>query len=342
MLRPRANIVALATAIAAGLPIHLSPASAEDGGLRAMCFAPVELAARTGEKVPQKRQYAYDKPAAARTLAPFQPVASNLRGAIRRVTLPAGSPKLIALTFDLCEQTGEIAGYDGAIVDYLRANGVKATLFTGGKWMRSHAERTRQLISDPLFEMASHAEAHRNLRRLSGTALAEEIAGPQRAYEAARADLGQSQCVAAQPALASRIAPRLSLFRFPYGACNAPALAAVNDAGLLAIQWDVSSGDPSPAQSAQAIARQLLRAKPGSIVVMHANGRGHLTANALPLALPKLKAQGFQFVTVSELLAAGTPEVVTSCYDSRPGDTDRYDLPLLAQRPAARKLTVDK
>jgi peptidoglycan/xylan/chitin deacetylase (PgdA/CDA1 family) len=313
-----------------------APLAAGDGGLRAACFAPVELTARDGEKLPHKRQYAFDKPAPARTLAPFTPVPQPLRGAIRRVSLPAGSPKLIALTFDMCEQPGEIAGYDGAIVDYLRANGIKATFFIGGKWLRSHSERSRQLISDPLFEVASHAEAHRNLRLLQKGALEEEIAGPQRAYEALREELHGSQCVAQHAALAARIPSRLSLFRFPYGACNAQALAAVNDAGLLAIQWNLSSGDPSPAQSPRAIARALLRATPGAIVVMHANGRGHHTAQALPMALPQLRAKGFKFVTVSELLAAGTPEVVASCYDSKPGDTDRYDMPFLAQHPVAK------
>jgi hypothetical protein len=34
---------------------------------------------------------------------------------------------------------------------------------------------------------------------------------------------------------------------------------------------------------------------------------------------------GFEFVTVSELLDAGTPVVSQTCFDSRPGDTDRYD-----------------
>ena len=82
----------------------------------------------------------------------------------------SGPRKLIALTFDLCEQPGEIAGYDGAIFDYLRANGIKATFFAGGKWMRSHAERAQQLMSDPLFEMGNHSEAHRNLKLLSGSA----------------------------------------------------------------------------------------------------------------------------------------------------------------------------
>jgi len=96
--------------------------------------------------------------------------------------------------------------------------------------------------------------------------------------------------------------------------------------GLLAVQWDVSTGDPDPRQSAQAIANAMIaHTRPGSIVLMHANGRGHNTAAALPLAIPKLKAQGYTFVTVSELLAAGTPVLTPTCYDSRPGDTDKYD-----------------
>jgi hypothetical protein len=121
------------------------------------------------------------------------------------------------------------------------------------------------------------------------------------------------------------IPARLGLFRFPFGACNKAALEAVNDAGLLAIQWDLSTGDPAPAQSAEAIAAAMLRAKPGSIVIGHANGRGFHTAEALKVAIPQLKAKGFEFVTVTELLAQGTPEISATCYDARPGDTDKYD-----------------
>ncbi|NJM55238.1 MAG: polysaccharide deacetylase family protein [Verrucomicrobiae bacterium] len=94
------------------------------------------------------------------------------RGAIRRVELPPGK-KLIALTLDLCEQPGEVSGYDGRIFDLLRRENVKATLFVGGKWMRSHEARTQQLMTDPLFEIANHSSGHRNLRLLSGKALAD-------------------------------------------------------------------------------------------------------------------------------------------------------------------------
>ena len=56
------------------------------------------------------------------TLAPATPVPPALRGSIRGVELPPDK-KLIALTFDLCEENGYVSGYDGRIVDLLRAQG---------------------------------------------------------------------------------------------------------------------------------------------------------------------------------------------------------------------------
>ena len=80
----------------------------------------------------------------------------------------APGKKLVALTFDLCETAGEAAGYDGAIVDYLRSQRIKATYFAGGQWMASHKARAQQLLSDPLFEIGTHGWVHRNARLLTG------------------------------------------------------------------------------------------------------------------------------------------------------------------------------
>ena len=145
-------------------------------------FLSQQLAARDGEKKPVRGITTFNVPPADRALATFEPVPAQLRGSIRRVKLPPGK-KLIALTLDLCEQPNEVSGYDGEIFDYLRTAGVKVTVFTGGKWMRSHADRMAQLMTDPLFEIANHGEAHRNLRKLDGAVLSAEIAGPQRSYE---------------------------------------------------------------------------------------------------------------------------------------------------------------
>ncbi len=308
-----------------------APASAQTRSLLSACWAPSTLALVPGENVPRRGDHRFDKPPPVAPLAPFSAPPGTANGVIRRVVLPDGR-KLVALTFDLCEQPGEVAGYDGAIIDYLRKEHIKATFFAGGKWLRSHEERARQMMADPLFEIGSHSEAHRNLRSLQGQRLQDEILGPQRAYEAIRARLAQTQCVRSEPGAMSGIAPRISLFRFPYGACNAPALQAVQAEGLRAIQWDFSTGDPAPGQSARAIAQAMLRhTRPGSIILSHANGRGWHTAEALPLALPKLRKMGFEFVTVSELIAAGRPVLTPTCYDNRPGDTDRYDF-LVAHR----------
>lgn len=239
--------------------------------------------------------------------------------------LPKGS-KLIALTFDLCEQRGEIAGYDGRIIDYLRNEGVKATFFAGGKWMASHQARTEQLMLDPLFEIGNHTETHQNLRLLSPDAVQQEILAPQTIFAETRGHLATRECIAPSIDAMDKIAARLTLFRFPYGACNEAALKAVNDAGMLAIQWDLSTGDPDPRETGTQIAEAMLReARPGSIIIGHANGRGWHTYEALPIAIPKLKAKGYQFVTVSELLSAGKPVITTGCYDRKPGDTNRYD-----------------
>ncbi len=317
---------------AAGLTAS-PPASGQDGraALQAACWQPAALAARPGENIPV-RLHRPQSMRVANAPAPAAPIPAASTGVIRRVALPPGK-RLIALTFDLCQTTGETAGYDGAIVDYLRSQRVKATFFAGGRWMLSHAVRTEQLLSDPLFEVGTHGWAHRNTRRLTGPGLIREITAPVAAYASIRAAFHREQCAAPHAAAFSVIPEQPHLFRFPFGACNAASRQAAADAGLVAIQWDFATGDPSPGQSARAIAAAILRnTRPGSIIIMHANGRGHHTAQALPMAIPALRAKGFQFATISELIAAGEPVFAQSCYNAHPGDIDKYDF-LFSRKP---------
>ena len=303
-------------------------AVAQDSGRNLpMCWAPEMLAAKPEDPKILSGDRSALRTAPKRAPVSGQPIDPSRRLAIRRVDLPAGV-KLVALTFDLCEQPHEIAGYQGAIVDYLRAERVKATFFAGGKWMLTHRDRTQQLMSDPLFEIGNHSWEHRNLRLLRGPALVSEIENTQVSYEQVREELGARQCLGfdgRRPAVQSSAA-RLSLFRFPFGACDDPSLGAVGEMGLKAIQWDVSSGDPWVGQTAERMTKGVLGSvKPGSIVLFHANGRGWHTSAAIRAIVPALRAKGYRFVTVTELLGSGKPVYSTTCYDSRPGDTDRYD-----------------
>ncbi|HVZ05344.1 polysaccharide deacetylase family protein [Hyphomicrobium sp.] len=317
--------VASLTSVAAAQP--------NDSALQHACFSPAALAGLPGEERAAKGIHTFDAPTKLGDFKSAAPISDALRGSIRRVDVPKGE-KVIALTFDLCEQRGEIAGYDGRIIDYLREQGVKATFFAGGKWMASHQSRTEQLMLDPLFEVGNHTETHANLRLLSPAAVRQQVLAPQKVYEDTRAKLSANQCVASSPGAMNAVPLQPTVFRFPYGACNAASMKAVNDAGMMAIQWDVATGDPDPHVSAKRIAEAMVNeAKPGSIIVSHANGRGWHTAEALPIAIPKLKAKGYRFVTVSELIAMGKPVITAECYDRKPGDTNRYDFLWALQRP---------
>jgi peptidoglycan/xylan/chitin deacetylase (PgdA/CDA1 family) len=301
------------------------PARAADQAAPQQCWSPQALSGTQPELARTRAKHPFDpSPLKAVQLQPASPIPPALRGSIRSVALPAGE-KLITLTFDLCETEDEISGYEGRIVDLLRAQGVKATFFAGGKWMETHPERAEQLIADPLFEVGSHGLTHLDLSRVKPEKLNEEIVLTEAAFARAKERLTAKQCALPERGAASALPVRMAVMRFPYGRCDAKSLAAVADQGLLAIQWDIVTGDPDPREGARAIANRILtRAHPGAIVVAHANGRGWHTAEALQLAIPKLKEQGYQFVTVSELVAAGKPVIASTCYENTPGDEKGY------------------
>jgi peptidoglycan/xylan/chitin deacetylase (PgdA/CDA1 family) len=295
-------------------PAHAEPPGRDD------CWTQEALAAKPGEKTirPQDRPIA---PASA-GLDPGRPI-KGATGVIRRVTTDGGK-RLVALTFDLCEAHFEITGYQGAIVDYLRERKIKATFFAGGKWLLNHPERAQQLMSDPLFEVANHGWEHRNLRLLSGATLREEIRQAELAYRDMRAQLQARNCLRDGVVAHTRAPARMNFFRFPFGACDERSLSAVAEQGLEAVQWDVSTGD-STQTAGEMLADVKRGVRPGSIVLMHANGRGKNTEDALPKIVAALERDNYTFVTISELLAAGKPDRTPSCYDARRGDTDRYD-----------------
>jgi peptidoglycan-N-acetylglucosamine deacetylase len=291
------------------------------------CWTSEELTAKAGESDTKTGIAEQMLPGSNDEAADISPSRPGARGVIRSVRLPPGR-KLIALTFDLCEGPHEIAGYQGEIVDILRANEVKATFFMGGKWMMTHRLRAEQLISDARFEIGNHTWAHRNLRLLTGLDATNEIRHTERAYEDLRQDVEDRKCIApGRSKIADKIVPKsMNSFRFPFGACDPKSLAEVGKLGLVPIQWDVSSDDPDFKQTPEPMKRKVLEnVHPGSIVLFHANGRGWYTDDALPEIIRELKTQGYDFVTVTELLKAGEPIISSSCYDRSIGDTDKYD-----------------
>ena len=157
-------------------------------------------------------------------------------------------------------------------------------------------------------------------------------------YEALRRELAARAEAAGAGELMARVPLTPAVLRFPYGRCSPEALALLAQNGVAAVQWDVNSMDADKARTPESFARLVAAGvKPGSIVLAHANGNGHGTAGGVALAIAALKAKGYEFVTVSALLAAsGKPVTSGSATTPRsgiPGST----MPFSGMGPCTRK-----
>jgi peptidoglycan/xylan/chitin deacetylase (PgdA/CDA1 family) len=190
----------------------------------------------------------------------------------------------IALTFDLCP-VRKGAGYDQALVDYLIEHKIPATFFMSGQWIARHDPEVEQLLGIGFFEVGTHGEAHAHLPMHSADEQRNEILGPVKL-------------------LSEHYAHEAVLFRPPFGEYNDVTVDVVKTLGLRFIQWNIESGDPDPSLSTdQIVARIEKRAKGGSIVVLHANGKGKNTRQVIQrLTTEVLPRKGLTPTTVSDLL----------------------------------------
>lgn len=190
----------------------------------------------------------------------------------------------VALTFDLCQKPDLPSWFDQGIVEVLTRYDVPATFFMGGDWMRTHVDETLLLASNPKFELGNHSWSHPDLPGLSEETISNEI-------------------IKTQDLLYSLTGRQSKLFRLPAGLYDELTLSVIAWHGLYTIQWDVETGDPDPTIDAERMNWAVQnRVQNGSIIIMHANGRGWHTAEALPEMIEFLQAQEYTLVTVSQLL----------------------------------------
>jgi peptidoglycan/xylan/chitin deacetylase (PgdA/CDA1 family) len=190
----------------------------------------------------------------------------------------------VALTFDLCQIPAYPTGFEPKIVDVLKHFHAPATFFLGGDWMRTHPDETLLLAGEPLFELGNHSWSHPDFRSLDWREIDQEI-------------------VKTQDMLYKLTGRESHLFRLPYGYQSKLALGEIAKHGLYTIQWDVETGDPDPNFDAPTIQRAVREGvQNGSIIIMHANGNGWHTAEALPGVIEYLQQQGYILVTVSQLI----------------------------------------
>jgi len=221
-------------------------------------------------------------PAPVSTPAP----ATDGMHALRPIGLVTTNEPAVAITFDACATKTHLSGFDRNVFDVLKRERVPATIFVSGRWVEGHPGEMTELASDPLIEFGDHSYDHPHMAHLPVSRIIEEIDQT----EAALAKYGK----------------RSVAFRPPFGEWSHRLIYVVKDLRLPTVTWDVVSGDPSAHTTTDRMIHNVVdKARAGSIIIFHINGRGLKTAEALPVIVRDLRARGFHFLLVSEMMAAG-------------------------------------
>lgn len=213
----------------------------------------------------------------------FVPAAASFTQAQVIKSGPSSCPG-VALTFDLCPVRNG-TGYDQALIDYLIEQKMPATFFMSGRWIAKHDHQVKALLLIPFFEVGTHGEVHAHMPLHSAEEQKQEILGPVRLLKA-------------------KYNHDSNMFRPPYGEFNDETVNVTRDLGLQFILWDVVSGDPDPTLTAYQIGGRLKRfVRKGSVIVMHANGKGKHTHEVVQdLHQHLLPGRHLTPMTVSDLL----------------------------------------
>jgi len=181
--------------------------------------------------------------------------------------------KVVALTFD----DGPNPATTNQALDTLSKYGIKATFFVLGKNVSGNEEILKRMKSDG-HVIGNHSWSHPVLSKLS-------------------LDEAKKQITDTEDALTKVLGSSSKLMRPPYGAITDDIR---NSLDLSFIMWDVDSLDWKSKNEASILTEIQREVKNGSIILMHDIHAE--TVNALPKVIDYLKGQGYDFVTIPDLL----------------------------------------
>ncbi|TDC82396.1 polysaccharide deacetylase family protein [Actinomadura sp. 7K507] len=182
--------------------------------------------------------------------------------------------KCLALTFD-DGPTESTAG----LLDILASRDVKATFFLVGENVAENPGLVRR-EHQAGHEIADHSYTHADLGRASKKKIVSELTRTQDAIRNA-----------------SGVTP--DLLRPPYGSTSKRLARIAREMGLAQVLWTVDPLDWRHRDTEDIERRVLKDVKPGQIILLH--DIHPTTVRAVPKIIDRLSAEGYVFVTVSEL-----------------------------------------
>lgn len=189
-----------------------------------------------------------------------------------------GNPTLreVALTFD----DGPYGETTEQILATLADEGVSATFFVVGRHVEDRPALVRAILNAG-HEVGNHTYSHPRLTEIS--------------HEEARQEL-----VKCEEAFFKATGTHMNLMRPPGMQFDDGLLRLAQDMGYTTIHWNAVAGDYVPVEPAMVTKRVLWQVQPGSVILLHDSPD---TARALPELIRRLKADGYRFVTVTQMLA---------------------------------------
>ncbi|MDF2569589.1 MAG: pgdA 1 [Sporomusa sp.] len=185
--------------------------------------------------------------------------------------------KVVAITID----DGPHYKTTPEILMVLKEKKAKVTFFVLGANAEAHPEIVAQAVMDG-HEIASHAYSHKRLNRITAAEVVNEFERLETVLEP--------------------IAPKPTMFRPPDGAYNDEIVRLAGERGYTTVLWSVDTGDWRLLPVEKVVKTTINNVKPGSIILMHDGQYPLPTPQAIALIIDNLSSQGYQFVTVSELL----------------------------------------
>ncbi len=186
--------------------------------------------------------------------------------------------KVIAYTFD----DGPHPQNTPRLLDMLKERGIKATFFLIGKSAATWPDVVKRIVAEG-HEVANHTWDHAQLTHMKESSVLQEL---QSTHDAIVKACG--------------VAP--ILYRPPYGAVTMSQKKMIHEhLGYPTILWDVDPEDWKAPRSAEKVHDEVIaQTRAGSIILCH--DIHPTTVDAMPRTLDELKARGFQFVTVTQLI----------------------------------------
>jgi len=193
------------------------------------------------------------------------------------------SRKIVALTFD----DGPTSEGTGQILTILSEEHVKATFFVIGGELEQNLEEGKKIVAAG-HELGNHSYSHVRMLLVTPSFVRDEI---ERTDQLIRNTGYQGEI----------------LFRPPYGKKLFTLPYYLSRTGRKTITWDIEPDSyPEIAADAERIANYVEAAvRPGSIIILHVmypNRRESL--KSVKRIVERLRAEGYEFKTVSELIAA--------------------------------------